>query len=170
MRYAHLSPAYLSAEVGLLDPTASPPPAPVPAARAERARKGQRATKRDQRAAKVVEFPRGIGSPHWTISATTSSMRRQALGTILAVHGRVARSAAPSSVPLCSLWPRNRSQTTRARNDSSLSGSGDRSTVRDHSFSSRTTSLVSQRIHRVVTRRAPGRSGASQKAHGGHNP
>ena len=28
MRYAHLSPEHLSAEVGLLDPTTAPPPAP----------------------------------------------------------------------------------------------------------------------------------------------
>jgi integrase len=55
MRYAHLSPAYLSAEVGLLDaPTAAPPP--TKQARTERARKGQRAAKRDQRPAKVIEF------------------------------------------------------------------------------------------------------------------
>ena len=57
MRHAHLSPAYLSAEVGLLDPTAAPPPAAVPTARTERAKKGQRAAKPDQRPAKVVEFP-----------------------------------------------------------------------------------------------------------------
>ena len=69
MRYAHLSPAYLSAEVGLLD-RASSAAAADGAARRERARKGQRAAKRDQRPAKVVEFPKGIGSPHWTISAT----------------------------------------------------------------------------------------------------
>ena len=39
MRYAHLSPAFLSAEVGLLDP-----PAP-PKAKSKRARKGQRSSK-----------------------------------------------------------------------------------------------------------------------------
>jgi hypothetical protein len=56
MRYADLSPAYLSAEVGLLDaPVATPPP--VAPHTAKRARKGQRAAKSDQRLAKVVEFP-----------------------------------------------------------------------------------------------------------------
>src|SRR5262245_3011316 len=65
MRYAHLSPAYLSAEVGLLD---APAPTTPPAGRqlVKRARKGQRAAKRDQRLAKVVEFPKGIGSSGWT--------------------------------------------------------------------------------------------------------
>jgi hypothetical protein len=64
MRYAHLSPAYLSAEVSLLDAPVQPPP------KAERATKGQRASKDVRRQAKVVEFPKGNGSPHWTISAT----------------------------------------------------------------------------------------------------
>ena len=59
MRYAHLSPAYLSAEVGLLDP-----PAP-PKAKSKRARKGQRASKGDQRGAKVVKFPKENGSSGW---------------------------------------------------------------------------------------------------------
>jgi integrase len=58
MRYAHLSPAYLSAEVGLLDAPPTPTPPPQTDARVEkRARKGKRAPKRDQRPAKVVEFP-----------------------------------------------------------------------------------------------------------------
>jgi integrase len=56
MRYAHLSPAYLSAEVGLLD--APVPPAPG----GERATKGQRASKGVRRPAKVVEFPKKNGS------------------------------------------------------------------------------------------------------------
>ena len=58
MRYAHLSQAYLSAELGLLNaPAAQTRPPQTGAARAEkRARKGQRAQKRDQRPAKVVEF------------------------------------------------------------------------------------------------------------------
>jgi integrase len=65
MRYAHLSPAYLSAEVGLLD--ATPPTAPPIEPQGEkRARKGQRAATGDQRRAKVVEFPKGIGSSGWT--------------------------------------------------------------------------------------------------------
>jgi Phage integrase family len=65
MRYAHLSPAYLSAEVGLLD-AAAPTPPPIEPQREKRARKGQRAATRDQRRAKVVEFPKGIGSSGWT--------------------------------------------------------------------------------------------------------
>jgi hypothetical protein len=60
MRYAHLSPAYLSAEVSLLDAPVQPPP------KAERATKGQRASKDVRRQAKVVEFPKGNGSSGWT--------------------------------------------------------------------------------------------------------
>jgi integrase len=70
MRYAHLSPAYLSAEVSLLDAPAPTAP-PAGAHSVKRARKGQRAATRDQRPAKVVEFPKESGSPHWTISATS---------------------------------------------------------------------------------------------------
>jgi hypothetical protein len=70
MRYAHLSPEHLSAEVALLDATTGPSAAPTQSERSERAKKWQRAQKRDQRKAKAVEFPKGIGSPHWTISAT----------------------------------------------------------------------------------------------------
>jgi integrase len=67
MRYAHLSPAYLSAEVGLLDAPATPTPPHTDAPRAEkRARKGQRPRTRDPRRAKVGEFPKGIGSSGWT--------------------------------------------------------------------------------------------------------
>ncbi len=71
MRYAHLSPAYLSAEVGLLDQPAPTSPPPSEAASPERTKKGQRAPAREQAPAKVVEFPRKNqdGSPHWTISA-----------------------------------------------------------------------------------------------------
>jgi hypothetical protein len=57
MRYAHLSREHLTAEVGLLDSTTAPPPSPMETGRRERARKGQRATKRDLRPAKVVDFP-----------------------------------------------------------------------------------------------------------------
>ena len=57
MRYAHLSPACLSAEVGLLDQPAPTSPSRSEAASAERVRKGQHAPKRDHRPAKVVEFP-----------------------------------------------------------------------------------------------------------------
>ena len=55
MRYAHLSPAYLSAEVGLLDA-----PAPARPSGPQRARKGQRASKGVPRPAKVVKFPNVI--------------------------------------------------------------------------------------------------------------
>ena len=51
MRYAHLSPAYLAAEVGLLDAPVQPPST-------ERATKGQRASKPVRRRAKVVGFPK----------------------------------------------------------------------------------------------------------------
>jgi integrase len=62
MRYAHLSPAYLSAEVGLLD-------APAPPS-TERAKKGQRAVRRDTKRAKDGKFPNKNGSPSWTTFAT----------------------------------------------------------------------------------------------------
>ena len=65
MRYAHLSPAYLSAEVGLLDASLTPPPQTEGAHAEKRARKGQRAAKWDQPPAKVVEFPKGFGSSGW---------------------------------------------------------------------------------------------------------
>jgi hypothetical protein len=60
MRYGHLSPAYLSAEVGLLDA-----PVPPPAPSTERATKGQRASKAVRRRAKVVESPKETGSSGW---------------------------------------------------------------------------------------------------------
>ena len=60
MRYAHLSPAYLSAEVGLLD---APPPQPPPSS--ERATKGQRASKAVPPGAKIVKFPKESGSSGW---------------------------------------------------------------------------------------------------------
>jgi len=66
MRYAHLSPAFLSAEVSLLDP---PPPAPEPPAKgkkSKRARKGQRASKGDQPRSEVPGFVREFGSSGWT--------------------------------------------------------------------------------------------------------
>src|SRR5262245_25102527 len=73
MRYAHLSPAFLSAEVSLLDP-----PAPESAGlksrstyegegkRSKRARKGQRASIDDQRRSEVPRFVKEIGSSGWT--------------------------------------------------------------------------------------------------------
>jgi hypothetical protein len=62
MRYAHLSPAFLSAEVSLLDP---PPPAPAPpdkGKKSARARKGQRVSKGDQPRSQVPGFVQEIGS------------------------------------------------------------------------------------------------------------
>jgi len=47
-----LSPAFLSAEVGLLDPPE------LPKSKSKRAKKGHRSSKRDQRGAKVVKFPK----------------------------------------------------------------------------------------------------------------
>ena len=61
MRYAHLSPGFLSDEVRKLDTFT------LGARSTERARRGQRARKRAQRRAKVVRFPKKSGSPHWTI-------------------------------------------------------------------------------------------------------
>jgi integrase len=64
MRYAHLSPAFLSAEVSLLD-------APQATARKndkdrKRAKKGQRADRGDRAVAKVPGFVREDGSSGWT--------------------------------------------------------------------------------------------------------
>ena len=59
MRYAHLSPAFLSAEVSLVDP---PAPAPTPASegkKSRRARKGQRASKSDHPRSEVPWFCSG---------------------------------------------------------------------------------------------------------------
>jgi integrase len=57
MRYGHLSPAYLSAEVGLLD-------VPRPA-NAEKAKKGQRPANTDRQQAKVGQISKKIGSSGW---------------------------------------------------------------------------------------------------------
>jgi hypothetical protein len=66
MRYAHLSPAYLSAEVELLDPPkAAVAPPPTQAKPRERARKGQRTRTRVRATGKVVNFPRKVGSSGW---------------------------------------------------------------------------------------------------------
>jgi site-specific recombinase XerC len=66
MRYAHLSPAYLSAEVGLLDQPAPASPPPIKVTSPQRAKKGQGARSQDRGPAKVVEFPRKHGSSGWT--------------------------------------------------------------------------------------------------------
>ncbi len=67
MRYAHLSPAFLSAQVSLLDP---PPPtapsAPDKGKRSKRARKGHRDSSDSPSTSKVPEFVKEIGSSGWT--------------------------------------------------------------------------------------------------------
>ena len=62
MRYAHLSPGFLSDEVKKLDTFSLS------------ARSNKRATCRERQGgqAKGMIFPKEIGSPHWTISATIS--------------------------------------------------------------------------------------------------
>jgi hypothetical protein len=62
MPYAHLSPAFLSAEVSLLDP----PPKRAKGKKAKRARKGQRGYKADHLASEAREFVRKSGSSGWT--------------------------------------------------------------------------------------------------------
>jgi len=63
MRYAHLSPAFLSAEVSLLDP---PPNSRKKGEQAKRARKGQGGVESDQLATGAREFVRENGSSGWT--------------------------------------------------------------------------------------------------------
>jgi integrase len=63
MRYAHLSPAYLSAEVSLLD---APAAKPATRRKGKRARKGQRRAKPTQLAKEAREFVRKFGSSGWT--------------------------------------------------------------------------------------------------------
>ena len=65
MRYAHLSPAYLSAEVSLLDAPADTPPPGAPHT-GTWARKGQRASKGDRPRSEVPGFVREFGSSGWT--------------------------------------------------------------------------------------------------------
>ena len=60
MRYAHLSPAFLSAEVSLLDPL--PGPNPKKGKKAERARKGQSDSNDSRSESKVPDFVKTIGS------------------------------------------------------------------------------------------------------------
>ncbi len=63
MRYAHLSPAFLSAEVGLLDP----PPAPLPeGSKRKRATKGQGLPTDKALAVEVPKFVKDFGSSGWT--------------------------------------------------------------------------------------------------------
>jgi integrase len=63
MRYAHLSPAFLAAEVRLLDP----PPGPRPEGnKSRRARKGQGDAKDKPPASEVPAFVKDFGSSGWT--------------------------------------------------------------------------------------------------------
>ncbi len=63
MRYAHLSPAFLQAEVGLLDP----PPAALPKGhKIKRARKGQGPPTDKASAVEVPRFVKDFGSSGWT--------------------------------------------------------------------------------------------------------
>ena len=66
MRYAHLSPAFLSAEVSLLDPPK--PPAPSPNEGQENEKGKKRAKRLDATArsrSEVPDFVREIGSSGW---------------------------------------------------------------------------------------------------------
>jgi integrase len=65
MRYAHLSPAFLSAEVSLLDPPPPAPPAPTNGSKTKRARKGHGGPDRQSAAIKVPAFVKEIGSSGW---------------------------------------------------------------------------------------------------------
>jgi hypothetical protein len=62
MRYAHLSPAFLSAEVSLLDPPPPPSPGPKQGKKTKRARKGQHAIGSDPTAIRVPDFVKENGS------------------------------------------------------------------------------------------------------------
>jgi integrase len=63
MRYAHLSPAFLSAEVSLLDPP--PPQSPEKNKKNKRARKGQSPAEGDHAETDVPGFLKEIGSSGW---------------------------------------------------------------------------------------------------------
>jgi hypothetical protein len=72
MRYAHLSPAFLSAEVRLLDP----PPAPRPEGnKSKRARKGQGDAKEKASSLEVPSFVKDFGSSGWTRSRSRRAER-----------------------------------------------------------------------------------------------
>jgi hypothetical protein len=66
MRYAHLSPAFLSAEVSLLDPPTPPSPAPKKGKKTKRARKGQSDSSDSGSRSEVPDFVREFGSSGWT--------------------------------------------------------------------------------------------------------
>jgi hypothetical protein len=66
MRYAHLSPAFLSAEVSLLDPPPpTPPPAPKGNSKNKRARKGQSGPDGNSAETEVPDFVKEVGSSGW---------------------------------------------------------------------------------------------------------
>jgi hypothetical protein len=81
MRYAHLSPGFLSAEVRLLDPPVEPkaahtiaastdpqidpPPSPAGGAKRQRARKGQSERIGETRRSEIPSFVRKFGSSGW---------------------------------------------------------------------------------------------------------
>ena len=65
MRYAHLSPAFLSAEVSLLDPPSPAPRASEAGNKTKRARKGQSGRKSNSAETKVPDFVKEIGSSGW---------------------------------------------------------------------------------------------------------
>jgi hypothetical protein len=79
MRYAHMSPAFLAAEVSLLDP---PPKKAKKAASPRTARvaqdrtKAKKARKRQLRS-EIPNFVQDFGSPQWTISAPGWSAKRR---------------------------------------------------------------------------------------------
>ncbi|MBI2219979.1 MAG: tyrosine-type recombinase/integrase [Acidobacteria bacterium] len=63
MRYAHLSPAFLSAEVSLLDPPPpTPPPAPKGNGKTKRSRKGQSGPEGTSAETEVPDFVKEFGS------------------------------------------------------------------------------------------------------------
>ena len=112
MRYAHLSPAYLSAEVGLLDATPTPtPPLTVGAASRKTARKGRRSPERDQRPAKVVELPKRLAPQVGlepttlrltaTLSKTTGHHSRQRQRISLGQSSAGGNPRRPDSSPDC---------------------------------------------------------------------
>ena len=65
MRYAHLSPAFLSAEVSLLDPPKPPSPTPEKGKKTKRARKGQSDSSDNRTRSKVPDFVKDFGSSGW---------------------------------------------------------------------------------------------------------
>jgi integrase len=66
MRYAHLSPAFLSAEVSLLDPPKPASPSPEKGKKRKRARKGQSDSSDSGSRSEVPEFVKDFGSSGWT--------------------------------------------------------------------------------------------------------